>query len=334
MKKIFFSAYSLDIGGIETSLVRLLNALSNEYEITLCLEKKEGIFLESINSKINVIEYKPNNSKNIAFRKIINTIKRIKFIIKYKNKFSFSACYATYSLPSNFVAKVASSNSCLWIHSDYLIIFNNDTKKMMKFFNELGYKKYKNIVFVSNQSKINFEKVMKFKNLNTIYNLVDYKHIIEASKEEIKLKKDEKLTTFLNVGRHEEASKKLTRLIEASKKLKDDKYKFRVIMVGDGQDNKQYKELVKQYNLENEFVFVGKQKNPYPYFKISDCIILTSDYEGYPVVYQEAFVLNIPIITTEVSDSKKDVENKFGIVTREISTRNIRGHEKILPRRI
>lgn len=323
MKKIFFSGYSLDIGGIETSLVRLLNELSSKYEITLCLEKKEGVFLDSINKNINVIEYTPNNSQNIIFRKVINTIKRIKFIAKYRNKYDFSACYATYSLACNFTAKVASKNSCLWVHSDYLTIFNNDANKMMKFFNELGYEKYKNIVFVSNQSKINFERILKHKGLNTIHNLIDNKYIIENSEKEVNLKKEENIITFLNVGRHEEAAKKLTRLIEASQKLKSDNYKFRVIMVGEGQDSKQYRELVNKYNLQDEFIFVGKQKNPYPYFKISDCIILTSDYEGYPVVYQEAFVMNVPIITTEVSDSKQDVENKYGIVTRKIYPRDI-----------
>lgn len=317
MKKIFFSAYSLDIGGIETSLVRLLNSLISKYEITLCLEKKEGVFLDSISPKINVIEYAPNGNKNVILRKIKNTINRIKFIIKHKNEFDFSACYATYSLPCNFTAKVASRNSCLWVHSDYLTIFNNDKNKMTTFFNDLGYKKYKNIVFVSKQSKINFEKVLKHKSLNIIYNLIDGKNIIEKSEEDIKLKKEKDIITFLNVGRHEETAKKLTRLIEASKKLKDENYKFRVIMVGDGQDCERYRELVKKYNLEDEIIFVGKQQNPYPYFKISDCIILTSDYEGYPVVYQEAFILNVPIITTEVSDSKRDVENKYGIVVKK-----------------
>ena len=59
---------------------------------------------------------------------------------------------------------------------------------------------------------------------------------------------------------------------------------------------------------------MGKKKNPYPYFKISDCVILTSDYEGYPVVFLESFILNIPLITTKVSDYQ-EVEGKYGYVT-------------------
>ena len=42
MKKILFSAYSLDFGGIETALITLLKYLKDEYEIVLVLEKKQG----------------------------------------------------------------------------------------------------------------------------------------------------------------------------------------------------------------------------------------------------------------------------------------------------
>ena len=50
------------------------------------------------------------------------------------------------------------------------------------------------------------------------------------------------------------------------------------------------------------------------YFKISDCVILASDYEGYPVVFLESFVLEKPIITTKVSDYN-EIEGKHGLVT-------------------
>ena len=55
---------------------------------------------------------------------------------------------------------------------------------------------------------------------------------------------------------------------------------------------------------------MGPKKNPYPYFKECDSVILTSNFEGYPVVYIESLVFNKPIITTDVSDSKKDIEGK------------------------
>ena len=46
----------------------------------------------------------------------------------------------------------------------------------------------------------------------------------------------------------------------------------------------------------------------------SDCLLMSSDYEGYPVVFIESMILGKPIITTEVSDSLLDVKDKYGIV--------------------
>ena len=59
---------------------------------------------------------------------------------------------------------------------------------------------------------------------------------------------------------------------------------------------------------------LGKKTNPYPYMTKSNAFLLSSAREGYPVVFLESMVLNIPIVTTNVSDAKLDIENKYGIV--------------------
>ena len=78
-----------------------------------------------------------------------------------------------------------------------------------------------------------------------------------------------------------------------------------------------YGKMVNEYKLENNIIFLGKKQNPYPYFKLADSLILTSEYEGFPVVYLEAMILNIPIITTNVSDSLRIIQNKHGVVTQK-----------------
>lgn len=73
MKKILFSAYNLDLGGIETALITLLNFLAEKgYDITLVLEKKEGVFLNKISEKIKIVEYSVSNDKNLIKRKFVN----------------------------------------------------------------------------------------------------------------------------------------------------------------------------------------------------------------------------------------------------------------------
>lgn len=315
-KKLLFAANSLDVGGIEKALVTLVNQLSNmSYNVTLCLEKKEGIFLKDLNKNIRILTYSPSNNKNVLVRKIVNLFKRVKFILKYKNKFDFSAAFATYSIPASFVTRIASKNTCLWGHADYLTLFNGNIENTKKFFKDLKYNKFKRIVFVSNEGKESFIKLFPKMKKKTIVcnNLINGKQILEFSKEKIELKKEENCVTFLNVGRHEERQKRLTRLIEVAKKLKINGCRFKIIFVGDGPDTDKYKEMVKKYQLEENIDFLGKKKNPYPYFKISDCIVLTSDYEGYPVVFLESMILNKPIITTKVSDFE-EVQGKFGLV--------------------
>ncbi len=317
MKKLLFSAYSLDLGGIEKALINLTNQLIKRgYEITIVLERKQGIFLEELNPKIQVIEYKASENKNKIIRKIINLSKRIQFMLKYKNKYDFSACFATYSNVASFTSRVASKNCCLWGHADYLTLFDNEEEKMKKFFKEKKYNKFKNVIFVSKEGRESFVKVFPEMELKTqvCNNIIDNEKIVKLSNEPIEQKKDENKVTFINVGRHDEKQKRLTRIIEVAKKLKQEEKQFEVWLIGDGKDSEFYKELVKKEKLEDVILFLGKKQNPYPYYKMSDCVILTSDYEGYPVVFLESFVLNKPIITTKVSDYE-EVEQGFGLVT-------------------
>ena len=321
MKKLFFATHNLDLGGIETALVTLVNDLSEKgYNITIALEKKEGVFLNRLSKKIKVVEYNTNNHKNVILRKICNLFNRVKFIIKYKNKFDFSASFATYSLASSFMARTASQNSALWCHADYLTLYQGNKEEVKAFFKNVTCEEFKHIVFVSKEGTNSFIEIfpeLKDKVI-TCNNLINGEDIIEKSKKSIieeniqELKKEE-IPIFLNVGRHDERQKKLTRIIEASKKLKEENFKFKVLFIGDGQDTKMYQEKVKEYNLQDIILFLGRKENPYPYFSISDCIILSSEYEGYPVVYLESFVLHRPIITTKVSDYEQ-VEDGRGMV--------------------
>lgn len=327
MKKILFSAVSLDVGGIETALVTLLNHLANEkeneeykYEITLFLEKKEGIFLNEIDERIQIKEYVPSKLKLALIRKLINFIKQTMLRIKYKEKFDFSCAYATYSKPASFVARNGSKNSCLWIHLDYLEFFNNNKNEVIKFFEGIKLKEFQHIVCVSEKCKESFLKVFPYEESKTIHinNLINYKKIIKMSNEKIDNKFENKnIVTFINIGRQEEGQKRLSRLIKACDLLqKDDatKGKFRLVLIGDGIDSAKYKEMIKTYGLEKNIEMLGKKKNPYPYLKMSDCLVLCSSYEGYPVVYVESMVLNKPIITTYVSGTKEVQDENYDVM--------------------
>lgn len=317
MKRILLSAKNLKIGDIEKSLINLINyLLENNYKVTLVLEEKNGELLEHMDKKVKIIQYASSKATK-PFRKIINFTKKTLFIIKYKNRFDTSISFATYSKSGSFVARMASKNSILWCHDDYLNLYKGDKLKVEKFFEELYYDYFSKVVFASKKAQKTFLEVFPTQK-NTYYcnNLIDYKKIYSQTEGNIKLKYEEGRTTFLNISRHDENQKKLTRIIEAAKMLKQENFKFRIIFVGSGKDTNKYKELVKKYNLQKNVIFVGAKKNPYPYYKISNCVIVSSDYEGYPVVFWESYLLNRPIITTDVSDYE-EIQNKRGFVVQK-----------------
>ena len=316
MKDILLAAKDLNIGGIEKSLLNLINYLNERgYNITLVLEEKKGDFLSQLNSNVNIITFKPFSLRFTPIRKMLNFIKQLKFIIKYKNKFDTSISYATYSKTDSFIARVASKNSVLWCHADYLALYNGDLKKTEDFFEDIYYDDFSKIVFVSKSAKESFLQVFpEQRNVYYCNNFIDNNKILELARKKINIRYNQETTTFLNISRHDERQKKLSRIIKAASLLKKENYKFRIIFVGSGKDTPKYKYLVEKYNLTQNILFEGAKSNPYPYFKISDCTILSSDYEGYPVVFLESFLFNKPVITTDVSDYK-DIQAGRGIVT-------------------
>ena len=309
--KIIFTAYDLNIGGIETALINMLKNFDYEkYEVTLFLEKREGIFLNEIPKDVKIINYNICDSKNVIYRKIRNRLKLIFHTVFKFKRYDCGVCYASHRFVGNRLIPHISKKNVIWIHGNYFY----DSESFDVFFKNFNILRYENIVFVSNSLKDKFLKYynMNDKNLYVLNNIVDYKRMNELSKEE-KIKKNK--LTLLNVGRHTEEEKNLSMLFNAIKKLLDESYDFELLLIGDGKDHEYYKKLSKKLNIDNVVKFLGKKKNPFVYYKIADAVLLTSKQEGNPVVFLESKVFNVPIITTDVSDAKIDIHNKYGLVS-------------------
>lgn len=103
-------------------------------------------------------------------------------------------------------------------------------------------------------------------------------------------------------------------LIEAMNFLKNDKIKL--IIIGDGPELLNLRNLTKRLNLEQKIIFLGHQKNEkkYQYLSISDLFVSTTLHEGLGMVYLEAMYFGLPIVTTNEGgqiDLIIDGENGF-----------------------
>jgi len=319
MKKIIFFSKNLNIGGMEKALVELLNNLVNNYNVTLVLEEKTGCLLKEINTKVKIEEFRLAYDKNIFIRKLKNIIKRLLWSIKNAKKYDFSCNYATYSFCGSRLSQIASKNSAIYIHSDYYSVFNGNKEELKNFFENHKIEKFKHLIFVSNESRDNFLKVYSYLENRSVVinNLINFAYIKKMAEEKVNLHMDKNKINYIFIGRLNNESKNLNLLLLSFKELINNDKKVTLYIVGDGPYKKEITKFLKENKLENNIILIGEKINPYPYLLQSDALILTSNYEGFPVVYLEALVLNKTIITTvPTSDINIDIRNYCVIIDR------------------
>ncbi len=326
-KDLLFTGVNMKIGGIEKAQLNLLNKINyNKYNVVLLLEEKTGILLKDLSKNILVRELKVSENKNIIFRKFINFYRKLIFTIFNYHNYDFSCCYTTYSYSSNKLARLASLNNSIYIHSNYEHLYTKD--KYLEFFNSRSISSFHHIIFVSAEAAAYFTKLyptLKEK-IKVFNNFVDIKQLILKSKEHIPLKHPSNKKLLVFVGRLDDSAKKLQRAINIAKNIKN----IELWIIGSGPDEKNYKSYV-QSNKINNVKFLGEQANPYPYMSIADYLILTSEYEGFPVVYLEGIVLNKPFITTiDVSDDYINIGKDYAYIIPKDETKLKIKIEKIL----
>lgn len=210
------------------------------------------------------------------------------------------------------------------------------SKKSKETFNNIVDKEYivkNNIKTFNIKNHIDGENIISKSNeFKEIENDTKYEQLKEIIKEHNKNGN----IIFLNVGRHSK-EKNLITLVKVfnniiknsekkekekeneneNQKQKEDEYgdnilekKIYLLMVGAGKETKELVKYVEENKLTDRIIFLGNKKNPYPYFKMADYVILTSLNEGYPVVFQEAMILDKKIITTDVSDAVIDIKEQ------------------------
>ncbi|MBQ8535453.1 MAG: O-antigen ligase family protein [Bacilli bacterium] len=315
-KNLLFASKNLDLGGIEKASINLLNRIDySKFNVTLVLEEKKGTFLPKLNKNVRVEEVKVSDNKNVILRKLINAYRKLVFKVLNYHTYDFSCCYTTYSYSCNKIAKIASRNNSIYVHSDYKHLYK-DINEYRQFFDSRKVNEYKYIIFVSNEAKDGF--IEEYKELEekclVFNNFVDTKEIIELSNGVPDKEKDKDKTLFVFVGRLDDSSKKVKRAINLVKNIKE----LELWIIGDGPDREMYEKYTKELKVEKKVSFLGKKINPYPYMKQADYIILTSDYEGFPVTYLEAITLDKKIITTiPTSDEYINIKDYAYIISKD-----------------
>ena len=163
-------------------------------------------------------------------------------------------------------------------------------------------KPFRNIDTIFSESAIKF---FHKKSHSIIPNGIDVNSYKASSKS-----KSNSPFTFIMIGRLE-FMKNHSFLINIASQLKD--YDFRIQVVGSGVMESSLKKQVCDLNLNDRFEFLGSRKDVPDLLNNSDCLVLPSLWEAFPIVLLEAGACNIPVITTPVGSVPSLVDNNNGL---------------------
>lgn len=297
-KKILICINELFANSVGISLINLLNRMDySRVDVDLIFVKSQTNMLNQIPSNVNIIDSPFDTSKINFFYKL-----------KKHNKYNFSLMYDVGDIKlSEFVIN-ASKNNAIYLHKNFRGIYVVDSA-YYGFVNAHGILKFNKFLFANNNIKKEFIKLHELHadKCEVLEYLVDENHIIRLSKVNMSVDKPNHRTLFVAVGTLNDRAKNFTLMIKMMQNLVKINNHVELWIIGDGPDLVNIKMLVKQYNLDDFVKLFGFKNNPYPYMKMADYYLTTSDNFDSSTAIIEAKVLEKPIITTNVADADENV---------------------------
>lgn len=350
MKKVLFVLPHMLCGGVEKALLAILEVVKNEYEVTVCLVKEEGDFIDLIPNQVRKIEVPLDDkvreqlmlggikASAVHYAKkvqIFNFLKLTKNILlsnnlptllvpfekidTIKEEFDVAVCFHMHmSFIVRYVAeKVHAKNKYIWIHNDFASSgFKISTiKKHLVAYNQ--------IFVVTEQLKEEFISLCpEYKEkVRVCHNLVSEKIVVNMAEQSVavELKENEKLK-FLTMGRLD-IQKGYDLALDVCSELIEAGLQFTWYILGNGKLEQHLKARIKNENLERYVQLLGIRKNPYPYLKECDIYIQPSKHEGYGIAVAEARALHKPIICTDFTGARDQIKDN---ITGKIVSYNVK----------
>lgn len=330
---------NMNVGGTEKALLNMIDEMpKEEYDITILMLEEYGGFLSQIPKDVNVIyvegykdmksilnnpllltalsllkERKIIKAFNICITHLLTKITNnrsllfkylLKNNLKLKNEYDIAVAYAG---PMDFISyfvvnKIKAEKKIQWIHFDVTRIGFN-----VKFSKKI-YRKFDQIFVVSNEARVKLlNKLPSISGKTEVFkNRVSVRNTQELAKEGKGFNDLFDGIRIVTVGRlTNEKGQDLA--IKALARLINDGYKVRWYCIGEGNSRKTYEELIEKNNLNNHFVLLGSNPNPYAFIANCDIYVQPSRYEGYCITTLEAKCLNKPIITTDVNGAREQI---------------------------
>lgn len=339
MQHVLFVITSFSTGGVTSSLKSILNSrLNKQYKFSVyalievgehtCGFKKwaiRGNYLTTAcrvnRDNVSGMRWLTTQLTRIMIRIVSffggNLIRIIdkKTVKKLENNYHFDKVVAfSEGEPTRFVSYFHNIHRLAWIHCDYVRCVKDKSKEGQL------YSCFETIVCVSAFTKKSFETLFPQLTQRTIYiyNILDTERIRLLSKETINNPLfNNDCYTIISVGRISEV-KRFDSIPHIAKELKKKGFLFKWYVIGPKAEEEAYKKLVNNIKIEDVediVIRLGEINNPYPYFVAANLLVSLSWSEACPMVFNEAKILNIPIVSTDFASAYEFIdEGTHGLI--------------------
>ena len=346
MKKLLFVINTLGYGGAERALLNLLGALDPEqYQISLFVLTGQGELIHELPAHVGIVNtdyidctvltkegrthllkrvLRAGIGKGIFVKRAGYLLKNLRRMCREKRIQADKLCWrilaegapvpeAEYDLAvayleggaTYYVAdRVKAKKKAAFVHIDYVQAgYGKDLDLDC-------YQKMDHVFAVSNEVKEHFLEVYPGyeDKVSVFHNLVDQKRICRLAEEGDGFSDDFHGVRILTVGRLT-GQKRYDVAIDAMALLKKTSpVPVRWYVLGEGTLREQLEHQIRRLGVEDEFHLLGVKANPFPFFRGCDLYVHATGYEGKSIAIQEAQTLGKPILATDCSGNREQIE--------------------------
>lgn len=339
MKTLLFIIPSLKTGGTNSSLDAMFSQLNKDYNISVFAishqPRNHNYSFDEVLLQQDVIlsllfsNYTDQKGKYKLFAFFLKSlqsilrivgidlgmdygkrvIRRLESQIKPDYVIAFQEGFAT-----KFTSLFNNPSKIAWIHCNYNAYLPQGKSE------EALYSGFIKIVCVSEYtSSVFMQRYPSLANHTlAIHNIIDCDRIMEKAKEPID---DPRFETqgliLLTVGRFSPV-KRFREIPKIAFEIKRQGIRFRWYILGPQDNSKECDVFLAnqaQYDVHDCVRWLEGKSNPYPYFKVSDLYVCLSESEACPMVFLEAKLFGLPIVTTDFPSAYEFVSQGEGAIT-------------------
>lgn len=339
--KVLFRLRSLEMGGVVKVLIDILKNLPKEHlDITLMVNLHQGELRNEIPSDIKIIKIakgKEDFNKNpliykfqLALRLLkLNLLNKFPALMKfyYKESYDVEIAFGRSELEMVLNSPQKKSKKIAWVHWEFSHAPELNRSEFLV--NQL--KEFEHVIFCSNNVRKQVKTLYGFEleNSSVFHNVIHPDDLENKMNQSIDFQLKDDIFTFISVGRVKNG-KGYPLLFDIHKELMDEGIKHRILIIGDGDKYEELKQKAKAHQLDESFILLGNQNNPFPYFKYADAFILPTQSEAYPLSVKEALILGLPTLATDVGGVSEIISDREDGILMKYEKENIKNHIKEL----